>query len=214
MRCSPMQSTSICSNYAVYRTRNRYSSVLSESEIRRYYMLNLVLPLALSNTQAIWFMNGFWDTEKGGLCDNAEEIWRIMHHFAKLDSESPQPKGEAGNELDQFYAAKFLEENEETLTAVERKAVWYLWLYLLKSRYRVTMVGTITVFNFVVRAAVHRHWRRSMWTTTGKWRWLNTWLSNSRKVPAKFVDLIGGTINGLAGDNQPQNVPFSTMRNI
>jgi chromosome segregation ATPase len=42
--------------------------------------------------------------------------------FAKLDMMGPDRKGAAGSELDQFWSAKFLEDNDKAITALERKA--------------------------------------------------------------------------------------------
>lgn len=69
--------------------------------------------------QAIWFLNGFWSD---GIEGSAENIWAWYKHAVALDMMQQPPKGEAGNELDPFWSAKFLEDQEEALTAVERKA--------------------------------------------------------------------------------------------
>lgn len=74
--------------------------------------------------QAIWFMNAYWNKDNGKILEHAEEIWGFTEHFIELDNEQTPPKGEDGNELDQFFAAKFLEDFEQTLTAVERKAAF------------------------------------------------------------------------------------------
>ena len=42
--------------------------------------------------------------------------------FVKLDKMSSEKKGEDGCELDQFWSAKFLEDNDKAITALERKA--------------------------------------------------------------------------------------------
>jgi len=69
--------------------------------------------------QAIWFLNGFWSD---GIEDSAEDVWAWYKHALALEARQIPTRGEAGNELDQFWAAKFLEDMEEALTAVERKA--------------------------------------------------------------------------------------------
>eukprot|EP00019_Armaparvus_languidus_P007321 CAMPEP_0168596010 /NCGR_PEP_ID=MMETSP0420-20121227/9791_1 /TAXON_ID=498008 /ORGANISM="Pessonella sp." /LENGTH=73 /DNA_ID=CAMNT_0008632543 /DNA_START=25 /DNA_END=243 /DNA_ORIENTATION=+ len=56
--------------------------------------------------QAIWFMNGFWDEVKG----DSEKFWTWHKKFVELDLLGPDRKGEKGNELDQFWSAKFLED--------------------------------------------------------------------------------------------------------
>jgi hypothetical protein len=38
-----------------------------------------------------------------------------------LDKLGAERKGEAGNELDQFWSAKFLEDNDKAITALERR---------------------------------------------------------------------------------------------
>ncbi|KAH3756600.1 TolA protein [Pelomyxa schiedti] len=69
--------------------------------------------------QAIWFLNGFW----GDPIDPtiAEKVWNFVDKFVQLDSKTPEGKGAAGNELDQFWSAKFLEENNQTMSALARK---------------------------------------------------------------------------------------------
>jgi chromosome segregation ATPase len=42
--------------------------------------------------------------------------------FGKLDFLGPDKKGPNGTELDQFWSAKFLEDNDKAITALERKA--------------------------------------------------------------------------------------------
>mmetsp|Transcript_10104 Transcript_10104/g.16964 ORF Transcript_10104/g.16964 Transcript_10104/m.16964 type:complete len:304 (+) Transcript_10104:55-966(+) len=66
--------------------------------------------------QAIWFLNGFWAEEK----QNAETIFKAYQKFVELDKESKK-LGEAGNELDHFWSAKFLEDFDQALTATARK---------------------------------------------------------------------------------------------
>eukprot|EP01108_Squamamoeba_japonica_P000911 TRINITY_DN133_c0_g1_i1.p1 TRINITY_DN133_c0_g1~~TRINITY_DN133_c0_g1_i1.p1 ORF type:complete len:331 (-),score=191.15 TRINITY_DN133_c0_g1_i1:79-1020(-) len=67
--------------------------------------------------QAIWFLNGFWAEEKG----NAETVYNAYEKFVELDMESDKKKGEEGNELDHFWAARFLEVFDKAMTAKARK---------------------------------------------------------------------------------------------
>ena len=69
-------------------------------------------------SQAIWFLNGFWED---GIEESAEDIWTWYKNAVALDKCQHPPKGEAGCELDPFWSAKFLEDQEEALTAVQRK---------------------------------------------------------------------------------------------
>eukprot|EP00013_Stygamoeba_regulata_P019895 CAMPEP_0177661030 /NCGR_PEP_ID=MMETSP0447-20121125/18409_1 /TAXON_ID=0 /ORGANISM="Stygamoeba regulata, Strain BSH-02190019" /LENGTH=347 /DNA_ID=CAMNT_0019166241 /DNA_START=46 /DNA_END=1089 /DNA_ORIENTATION=- len=69
--------------------------------------------------QAIWFLNGFWKDGVDG--NNANEIWDYVKKFIELDMMSMERKGADGNELDQFWSAKFLEDLNSTLTSSERK---------------------------------------------------------------------------------------------
>jgi len=68
--------------------------------------------------QAIFFLNGFWgDGVDGGV---ANTIWDYHKSFVELDKLGPA-KGK-GTELDQFWSAKFLEDNDKAITALDRKA--------------------------------------------------------------------------------------------
>jgi len=72
--------------------------------------------------QAVWFLNGFW----GDGIDNSEanKVYDFFKHFVELDKLGPDKKGEAGNELDQFWSAKFIEDKFSAITALERKAAF------------------------------------------------------------------------------------------
>lgn len=72
--------------------------------------------------QAVWFLNGFWDADKGNLAQHAERVWSWHRLFCTLDTHASSPRGSGGSELDQFLSAKFLEKTEQTLTSLERKA--------------------------------------------------------------------------------------------
>lgn len=67
--------------------------------------------------QAIWFLNGFWEEVKG----DGEKFWTWVNKFSELDLLGPDRKGENGNELDQFWSAKFLEDMDKAITSQERK---------------------------------------------------------------------------------------------
>ena len=62
-------------------------------------------------------MNGFWDEVKG----EGEKFWAWQKKFVELDLLGPDRKGENGNELDQFWSAKFLEDMDKAITSKERK---------------------------------------------------------------------------------------------
>jgi len=71
--------------------------------------------------QAIWFLNGFWG-ERGGMNgQTANDVWTYVQKFIELDKLQTPPRGADGNELDQFWSAKFLEDFNSTLTAQDRK---------------------------------------------------------------------------------------------
>ena len=72
--------------------------------------------------QACWFLNGFWDADQGDLAHHAERVWSWHTSFVKLDLQAQRPRGHDGSELDQVLSAKFLEDMEQTLTSLERKA--------------------------------------------------------------------------------------------
>lgn len=72
--------------------------------------------------QAVWFLNGFWDADKGNLSQHAERVWSWHKLFSQLDTHAATPRGADGSELDQILSAKFLEQTEQTLTSLERKA--------------------------------------------------------------------------------------------
>jgi len=61
--------------------------------------------------QAIWFLNAFWN---GGVKQQSEKIWDINKQFNKLMN--------GGNELDEFFAHKFLEDSGETMTVLELRS--------------------------------------------------------------------------------------------
>lgn len=68
--------------------------------------------------QAIFFMNGFWNN---GIDPNeANQVWDWQKHFVELNKLQSQV-GEEGNELDQFWSAKFLEDLKSTMTSTDRK---------------------------------------------------------------------------------------------
>eukprot|EP00727_Mastigamoeba_balamuthi_P011519 m51a1_g6990 hypothetical protein (291) ;mRNA; r:157614-158964 len=69
--------------------------------------------------QAIWFLNGFWGNGVGP--KDANQVWDWVSKFVELDLMSSDKKGHNGWELDQFWSAKFLESNNQTLTALARK---------------------------------------------------------------------------------------------
>jgi len=69
--------------------------------------------------QAVWFLNGFWGD--GVDAEVANKIWDYHKKFVELDLLGPLRKGEEGNELDQFWSAKFLEDMDSALPAVQRK---------------------------------------------------------------------------------------------
>jgi len=49
------------------------------------------------------------------------KIWDFTKHFVELDLMSQERKGDAGNELDQFWSAKFLEDVDVAMPATARK---------------------------------------------------------------------------------------------
>eukprot|EP01111_Echinosteliopsis_oligospora_P012211 TRINITY_DN415_c1_g1_i1.p1 TRINITY_DN415_c1_g1~~TRINITY_DN415_c1_g1_i1.p1 ORF type:complete len:393 (-),score=171.43 TRINITY_DN415_c1_g1_i1:94-1272(-) len=61
--------------------------------------------------QAKWYLNGFW---KEGAKEEAEAVWNVAQKFVELDAQKKE-----GNELDEFWAHKFLETQGETLTVVD-----------------------------------------------------------------------------------------------
>jgi len=67
--------------------------------------------------QAIWFTNGFYAEVKADM----NKIYDWWKAFVELDKQGPTKKGADGNELDQFWSAKFLEDNVKALTALQRK---------------------------------------------------------------------------------------------
>jgi len=69
--------------------------------------------------QSIWFLNGFWGD--GVNADVASTVWDYCKKFVELDLLGPARKGEEGNELDQFWSAKFLEDMDSALPAIQRK---------------------------------------------------------------------------------------------
>jgi len=69
--------------------------------------------------QTIWFLNGFWG--EGVDSKEANKIWDYLQKFAELDNMSDTKKGLEGTSLDVFWSAKFLEEFNQTLPAIQRK---------------------------------------------------------------------------------------------
>jgi len=69
--------------------------------------------------QAVWFLNGFWGD--GVNADVANKVWEYVRKFVELDLLGPERKGEAGNEWDQFWSAKFLEDMDTALPSLQRK---------------------------------------------------------------------------------------------
>lgn len=69
--------------------------------------------------QAVWVLNGFWEAHGAA---NAEAVWCWHQQFVELDRASAAPKGAVGSELDAIMSAKFLEVNNLTMTALDRKA--------------------------------------------------------------------------------------------
>jgi chromosome segregation ATPase len=70
--------------------------------------------------QAVWFCNGFFAELLAA--KKLEDIYSWIQAFEKLDMMGPDRKGPEGSELDQFWSAKFLEDNDKAITALERKA--------------------------------------------------------------------------------------------
>jgi hypothetical protein len=68
--------------------------------------------------QAIWIMNGFYTKLKWKSAD-LTKIYNAMAKFIELDKLSDKKNGQ---ELDVFWSAKFLEEIETAITALQRKA--------------------------------------------------------------------------------------------
>jgi len=64
-------------------------------------------------------MNGFWG--QGINTDEAAKVWDYVKKFIELDMMSTERKGAQGNELDQFWSAKFLEDCDKAMTALSRK---------------------------------------------------------------------------------------------
>jgi len=69
--------------------------------------------------QAVWFLNGFWGD--GVDATVANRVWELVKKFVELDLLGATRKGEDGNELDQFWSAKFLEDVDTALPAMQRK---------------------------------------------------------------------------------------------
>jgi hypothetical protein len=68
--------------------------------------------------QAIWIMNGFYTKLKWKSAD-LTKIYTAMEKFIALDKLSDK---KTGHELDVFWSAKFIEEIETAITALQRKA--------------------------------------------------------------------------------------------
>jgi len=64
--------------------------------------------------QVIWFLNAFWEE---GLDQHAELLWKWTDKYKGFDLQ----KGEAGNELDELNAHRFLEFFKETMTVTEMR---------------------------------------------------------------------------------------------
>jgi hypothetical protein len=71
--------------------------------------------------QMVYFLNGYLGGNSFTPAD-ANVVWDYYIAFVELDKLGAERKGEAGNELDQFWSAKFLEDNDKAITALERKA--------------------------------------------------------------------------------------------
>jgi len=69
--------------------------------------------------QAVWFLNGFWGD--GVDANVANKVWEYIKKFVQLDLLGPTRKGVDGSELDQFWSAKFLEDMDTALPAMQRK---------------------------------------------------------------------------------------------
>jgi len=69
--------------------------------------------------QAVWFLNGYWGD--GVDADVSNKVWDYVKKFVELDLLGPTRKGEEGNELDPFWSAKFLEDMDAALPAIQRK---------------------------------------------------------------------------------------------
>jgi len=71
--------------------------------------------------QAKWFLNGFWND---GAEDNAEEVWKITHHFVELDCGQKILYGkkkqnlDEGCDLDEVKSHRILEILGETMTVL------------------------------------------------------------------------------------------------
>jgi chromosome segregation ATPase len=64
-------------------------------------------------------LNGYWGDGVNG--EEANKVWDFVRHFVQLDLLGPTRKGEEGNELDQFWSAKFLEDKDSAMPAMQRK---------------------------------------------------------------------------------------------
>lgn len=71
--------------------------------------------------QAIWWLNGYWDSEAK---DYAEHMWEITHKFLEVQLDRPVLYGsrmeafEEGADLDEFKAHRILEVLGETMTVM------------------------------------------------------------------------------------------------
>ena len=61
------------------------------SLMKLWLLCSLVLSLG-GTGKAIWFMNGFWSENKGGMKSEAEKIWDYCNHMVKLDLQQSPPK--------------------------------------------------------------------------------------------------------------------------
>jgi len=91
----------------LYRKMTDYSKKFSDLSKMKY------------SDQAIWFLNGYWGD--GVDSQVANKVWEYIKKFVELDLLGPTRKGQEGNELDQFWSAKFLEDMDTAIPAIQRK---------------------------------------------------------------------------------------------
>jgi chromosome segregation ATPase len=84
------------------------------SEIERFNELSK-MPF---RAQMIWIMNGFYAKTKATQKDFMERAWLAKEKMIALDKLSDKKNG---HELDVFWSAKFLEDFETAITAIQRK---------------------------------------------------------------------------------------------
>ena|SRR3989338_4027092 len=68
--------------------------------------------------QAIWFLNGFWETHE----THAELMWNWVQQIAKLDLQN----GANGTGVDEMNAHRFLENFHETMTYVFSPSFYFI----------------------------------------------------------------------------------------